>query len=256
MHRRVFDAHLHVIDPRFPLVENQGFVPEPFTVDDYRARVASLGVVGGAVVSGSFQAFDQSYLRAALEALGPSFVGVTQLPSSVTDDEILGLDRIGVRAIRFNLVRGGEANRTELERLARRVYDVAGWHVELYVPAADLAGFVPLLTSLPRVVIDHLGLGQEAHGALRELVAKGTKVKASGFARLDFDPIPIICELSAIDPGALLFGTDLPSTRAPRPFRDDDLHRLGAVLGNVLTDRILFRNAASFYRAPEHPRNG
>ena len=32
----VFDAHLHVIDPRFPLVANQGYVPDPFTVDDYR----------------------------------------------------------------------------------------------------------------------------------------------------------------------------------------------------------------------------
>ena len=25
----VFDAHLHVIDPRFPLVANQGYVPTP-----------------------------------------------------------------------------------------------------------------------------------------------------------------------------------------------------------------------------------
>ena len=36
--------------------------------------------MGGAVVSGSFQGFDQSYLLDALDQLGPSFVGVTQLP--------------------------------------------------------------------------------------------------------------------------------------------------------------------------------
>jgi hypothetical protein len=27
---RTFDAHLHITDPRFPLVSNAGFLPEPF----------------------------------------------------------------------------------------------------------------------------------------------------------------------------------------------------------------------------------
>ena len=36
----VFDAHLHVIDPRFSLTPSQGYVPEPFTVERYRAAVA------------------------------------------------------------------------------------------------------------------------------------------------------------------------------------------------------------------------
>ena len=31
--RPVFDAHLHIVDPRFPLVENNGYLPDPFTVD-------------------------------------------------------------------------------------------------------------------------------------------------------------------------------------------------------------------------------
>jgi hypothetical protein len=46
----IFDAHFHVIDPRFPLVPNQGFLPDPFTVADYRARLVD-----------------------ALEQLGPGF---------------------------------------------------------------------------------------------------------------------------------------------------------------------------------------
>ena len=58
--RRVFDAHLHIVDPRFPLVPNDGYLPPEFTVADYRRRVHDLGVCGGAVVSGSFQAFDQA----------------------------------------------------------------------------------------------------------------------------------------------------------------------------------------------------
>lgn len=53
--------------------------PGPFTAVDYRDRVAGLGVAGAAVVSGSFQGFDQSYLVGALAALDPTLVGVTQL---------------------------------------------------------------------------------------------------------------------------------------------------------------------------------
>ncbi|MGZ8212720.1 MAG: hypothetical protein ACXWUH_19630, partial [Burkholderiales bacterium] len=32
----VFDTHFHIIDPRFPVIENQGFLPPVFTADDYR----------------------------------------------------------------------------------------------------------------------------------------------------------------------------------------------------------------------------
>ena len=71
----VFDAHVHVIDPRFPLIENNGYLPPPFTVDDYRARMAGLGVTGGAVVSGSFQGSDHTYLVAALAELGSGVGG-------------------------------------------------------------------------------------------------------------------------------------------------------------------------------------
>ncbi|MEQ9365853.1 MAG: hypothetical protein RIF32_16540, partial [Leptospirales bacterium] len=68
---RIFDSHLHIIDPRFPLIANQGYLPGYFTTLDYHSQAADLkqstgdNIVGGAIVSGSFQAFDQSYLEAA-----------------------------------------------------------------------------------------------------------------------------------------------------------------------------------------------
>ncbi len=77
MTQPVFDAHLHIIDPAHPLVENDGYLPAPFNVADYQERIDGLGIAGGAVVSGSFQAFDQGYLIDALLALGPFYVGVT-----------------------------------------------------------------------------------------------------------------------------------------------------------------------------------
>ena len=51
---RIFDSHFHVIDPRFPLTPNHGYLPDAFTVEEYKERTADLPIVGGAVVSGSF----------------------------------------------------------------------------------------------------------------------------------------------------------------------------------------------------------
>lgn len=65
---RVFDAHLHIIDLCFPLIPNRGYLPESFSVEDYVEKASALNVVGGAVVSGSFQGFDQDYLGRPREA--------------------------------------------------------------------------------------------------------------------------------------------------------------------------------------------
>ncbi|QIN77215.1 amidohydrolase family protein [Rubrobacter marinus] len=244
----IFDAHLHVIDPRFPLVPNRGYVPDPFTVEDYLERVEPLGVVGGAVVSGSFQAFDTSYLLDALKGLGPSFVGVAQLPVSVPDEEVLRLHEAGVRAVRFNLERGGSETPGNLERLAKRVYEVSGWHAELYADSVHLTKLEEMLARLPRLSIDHLGLSVSGFRTLLRLVERGARVKATGFGRLDFDPGAAMREISAANPDALMFGTDLPSTRARRPFRDEDVRTVIEALDEDLARKALLDNAAEFYR--------
>jgi predicted TIM-barrel fold metal-dependent hydrolase len=244
----LFDAHLHIIDPRFPLIANQGYLPEAFTVAAYRARTAAYNLIGGAVVSGSFQAFDQSYLRAALAELGPGFVGVTQLPVEVSDAEILDLHNAGVRAVRFNLKRGGSAEIDDLEQIALRVYALAGWHVELYADARDLGELVPLLTSLPAVSIDHLGLSSAGLPTLLKLVAGGVRVKATGFGRVDFPVASALQQLCAVNPDALLFGSDLPSTRAARPYADEDFLLVIDALGEELARKVFCTNALNFYR--------
>jgi predicted TIM-barrel fold metal-dependent hydrolase len=248
----VFDAHFHVIDGRFPLVANDGYVPPPFTVDDYRAVAEPLGVVGGAVVAGSFQGHDQSWLVDALARLGPGFVGVAQLPPDVTDDRIAELHRAGVRAVRANL-RRNMASLDEIEPLARRVNEVAGWHLELYADASELD--VDRVLRLPRVVVDHLGLRAAGTPALLRLAAAGHHVKATGFGRVD---LPVAETLRAVDdanPSALLFGTDLPSTRSPRPFDAADVTLLVDALGPEGARRALHDNAVALYRPHHRPHD-
>lgn len=68
--RRIFDSHCHIIDHTFPLIANQGYMPPHFPLEQYLQQATPLGVRAGAVVSGSFQAFDQNYLRSLLPRLG------------------------------------------------------------------------------------------------------------------------------------------------------------------------------------------
>lgn len=245
---RVFDCHFHVIDRRFPLVPNDGYLPPDFSCADYRARTSGLTLVGGAVVSGSFQALDQTYLEDALHCLGPAFVGVTQLPAQVSDAEVLRLDRLGVRAVRFNIRRGGSESVAHLESFARRVHELAGWHVELYVDARELPALRETLLGLPAVSIDHLGLSREGFPDLLKLVERGVRVKATGFGRVDFDVAAALRDICSANPDALMFGTDLPSTRAPRPYSDDDLLLVIETLGETLAAKVLCDNAVAFYR--------
>jgi mutator protein MutT len=244
----LFDSHFHIIDRRFPLVPNNGYLPDDLTCTDYRAQLAQYDLRGGAIVSGSFQAFDQSYLLDALLVLGPQFVGVTNLPSTVTDQEIIDLDYGGVRAVRFNLKRGGSEDVRHLETMARRVHELVDWHVELYVDSRELGGLFETLAALPAVSIDHLGLALEGFKTLLKLAARGVRVKATGFGRVDFDVPTALKELYAANPACLMFGTDLPSTRAPRPYRDEDFLLVADTLGDEAARAVFYDNAAEFYQ--------
>ena len=227
----VFDAHLHVIDPRFPLVANQGYVPDPFTVDDYRAHRA--GRHRRSRRRRLVPARDETTIVDALERLGPGFVGVVELDAGVPDEEILRLDAAGVRAVRFNLHRGGSLD----VELALRVHELAGWHAEVYAGGRELEALEDRLRALPRLSVDHLGLDADALPVLWRL---GCMVKATGFGRVELD---VEATLRALDPDRLMFGTDLPGTRARRPFEPADLELVAAI-----APRALAENARAWYR--------
>lgn len=243
----IFDSHFHIIDPAFPLIPNHGFLPETFSAEHYLKRTKDLNVLGGAIVSGSFQAFDQGYLLAALNKLGPNFVGVTQLPANTTDEEILQLHQAGVRAIRFNLKRGGSEGIEHLKTMAKRVFELAKWHCEFYVDAKDLTELNPLILSLPKASIDHLGLSKAGFSNILALAEKNIRIKASGFGRVDFDVLEALKNIYNVNPDALMFGTDLPSTRAPRAFENSDIDLLTKNFDKNACHKILYQNAASFY---------
>lgn len=243
----LLDAHFHIIDPAFPLTPNEGYLPEPFTVSMYQAAVEPFQIMGGVVVSGSFQAFDQGYLLAALKNFGSSYAGVLNLPANTKDEQIVALYQKGIKGIRFNLFRGGSETIDHLLDFAKRIYDLCGMHVELYISGEQIEAHVDLLKQLPKFSIDHLGLTKTGLNALLKLVENGAHVKATGFMRVDFDPLSRMKQISAINPNALLFGTDLPGTRASRLFDISDLQLIQDNFSQKDCEKIIFENAVNFY---------
>jgi predicted TIM-barrel fold metal-dependent hydrolase len=246
--RRLFDSHCHIIDYRFPIVANQGYIPPEFLLDAYLAQARSLGVVAGAVVSGSFQGNDQTYLMDLLPRLGAGWAGVTQIPGDYPDAEIARLGALGVRAVRFNLFRGRIESVDDIVALARRCHSVAGWHSEIYADAAALAPHVARLASLPQLCIDHLGMTEAGLPVLLDLIAAGCKVKATGFGRVQLDIAGTLGKIARASPDALVFGTDIPSTRAKRPFMPADIDLVETVLGPDLARRAFWDNPLALYR--------
>ena len=244
---KLFDAHFHIIDKRFPLTKNQGYLPPNYTAKEYQEIAKRLNIKGGAIVSGSFQAFDQDYLIDALEALGPTFVGVTQLPHDTSDERLTQLDKKGVRAIRFNLKRGGSEKIEDLESFSRRVYEKFSWHAELYIDSKELHAISKTLLALPKVSIDHLGFSSAGTDELLKLVEKGMKVKATGFGRVDLNVIDTMKAIMNVNQNALMFGTDLPSTRAKRPFEESDIDLIKDNFEEAQVRKILFENGKEFY---------
>ena len=248
--RTIFDAHCHIIEPGFPIIENQGYKPPYFSLTDYLDKAKPLGVNGGAVVSGSFQGVDQTYLVAVLQRLGAGWVGVTQVANDVPDTEIVRLNNAGVRGLRFNMFRNSIADVDDVIALARRAHAIAGWHAEIYADAATLKPHVAALGKLPQIAIDHLGMSTEGVPILLDLVRAGAKVKATGFGRVTMDVPATLSAIATVSDSALIFGTDMPSTRARRAFQADDIDLVEQVLGPVLARRAFWENSRALYRLP------
>jgi len=245
---KIFDSHFHIINPKFSLVENNGYLPPTFTTLDYTKSTEKYEILGGAIVSGSFQAFDQGYLVDALNTLGNKYVGVANIPANISEEELEKLNEANVVAVRFNIKRGGSEKFDKIEELSNRLFEKYRWHTELYIDSLKLIEFKSVLENIPCFSIDHLGLSKKGLDNLYYWVDKGAKVKATGFGRIDFDPILAMRSIYEINPKALMFGTDLPSTRANVPFTDNDVQLLKENFSSKEQENIFYKNAFEWYQ--------
>ncbi|MTH98974.1 amidohydrolase [Roseibium sp. RKSG952] len=245
----IFDAHFHIFDPEYPLSANDGFTPQPFSVSDYQNKIEGLNFAGGALVAASFQGDRQQYMLDGLAELGSNYVGVIQLAPDATDQDILKLDKAGVKGARVNIFREGKPDTGTLAALGSRIWDTAGWSLEVYASAKTLVDMEKELENVPQLVIDHLGMGPEALPVLQRLAEQGARIKASGFGRLGSMDIPkTLKAIASVNPESLMFGSDLPSTRAKQPFKPADIKLIWDALGDNMGRMALYDNAVAFYR--------
>ena len=251
--QKIFDSHFHIIDPKFPLEENQGFVPDFYTVNDYlkEMKEMSIEVIGGAIVSGSFQGYHQDYFAEAISELGNNFVGITQLPFDTTDEDILKLNDVGIKGIRFNLYRGLSASPKEIKELSERVYKLCNWKTELYLNLQTIdKELEELIFTLPKVSIDHLGMHKCSIDRLKKIVNANIPIRVTGFGRVGYERDEIrelITILYGENPNCLMFGSDLPSTRANYRFSYNDIQLIKETVGKEAQDRIFFQNGENWY---------
>lgn len=43
---KIFDSHFHIINPKYPLFENNGYLPPDFTIKNYNEQTQNLEIVG------------------------------------------------------------------------------------------------------------------------------------------------------------------------------------------------------------------
>jgi predicted TIM-barrel fold metal-dependent hydrolase len=79
------------------------------------------------------------------------------------------------------------------------------------------------------------------------------KVKATGFGRTEVDVVAALRELARVNPDCLMFGSDLPSQRARRPFVPSDMDLIRDTLGDAVARKVFRDNAVAFYRPRELP---
>ena len=173
---------------------------------------------------------------------------MANISPTLEDHEIAELAACKVVAVRFNLKRGGTEQLKSMEYLSNRLFEEFGWHTELYVDSRELQPLKTTLQGLPKFSIDHLGLSKSGLQDLFFWVGQGAKVKATGFGRVDFNPMEVMRNIYEINPESLMFGTDLPSTRSAKPFSLDDIRLIQDHFDLDEQERIFFKNAWNWYR--------
>lgn len=250
---KLFDSHFHVIDPKFEMPGNNGYFPDYYTVEDHLEKMKKddIELVGGAVVSGSFQGYDQTYFTDALEKLGENFVGITQLPADVSDEELQRLDKIGIKGIRFNLYRGLKESLSDIKKFTNRVHKMFGWQTEFYINLAEAdKELTDMIIDLPKTSIDHFGMTKVPFEKIEHLLSNGVPFRVTGLGRIEYsreEALELIKKMYAVNPDGVIFGTDLPGTCCDHPFTYDDVLMITDHFDAEAADKILYQNGLDWY---------
>jgi len=262
------DSHVHIYDPRFRMKWPNLRAVTDASVAQYRLLQQRLGTARVIVVQPAAYGTDNAVTVDAVAQVGIDKArGIAVVHPTVTDTELVALDKAGIRGLRFTLhePRTAVTSVDMIEPLAHRVARL-GWHVQLHLRGDQVVEMADLIDNLPgTLVFDHMGRLPQPQGArhpamaiLKREIDKGRAwVKLSG-PYLDTqtgapryaDVKAVARELAMHAPERCVWGSDWPHPTEPTEKPDD------AVLLDLLQEwaideatrrRILVDNPAKLY---------
>ena len=262
---RMVDCHAHLIDPkRFPLSGARGYKPRPDehgTREEFCAVLDRHGIGHAVLVQMSGYGTDNAPILDAVKTYPKRFKAIVVIDPDTSDETLADLTSAGAVGMRFNLVsyEPDALLRRDAPRLLQRL-KALGWFAQVYADDAQWPLAAPVLkTSGIRVLVDHFGVRDIAHGIRNEgfqaVLALGREGNAiaklsslfrvsrmiSGFDDLD----PYVEELlTAFGVDRCIWGSDWPFINVPRkPSYADLLTPLSRWLPNPADrQRVLARN--------------
>lgn len=127
-----------------------------------------LGFSGEVVVAATCHGTDNTFMVNALKRAKGRAMGVAFVEKTVSDQELMDLDSMGVRGVRYSYVKRltNPPPPEEMVAMASRLRDLSAagnlkndWHIDLYCEAADLADLESHIKSIPvPVVFDHMAV--------------------------------------------------------------------------------------------------
>jgi len=266
--RNACDSHIHIYDTSFPMKSPELRAVANASVNEYRLLQARNGTSRVVIVQPAAYGTDNAVTLDAIAELGQENArGVAVVHPTVTDTELVAMNKGGIRGIRFSQHEPRTAVTTAemIEPLAVRVHRL-GWHVQLHLRGDQIVEMAGLIARLPAtLVFDHMGrmpqpegLRHPAFDIVRRFLDSGRAwVKLSG-PYLDTqegapryaDVTPVARALAGHAPERCVWGSDWPHPTEPNVKPDD------AALFDLLQEwspdetvrhRILVANPAALY---------
>jgi D-galactarolactone isomerase len=151
------DTHMHIYNHRYPTAPTAVIKPADASVADYLAMRKRIGVDRTVVVQASAYGLDNTCTIEDMAEIGPSARGVAVCNESTSDAELERLDKLGIRGLRFFMLKGGAVTWDSLETMSARIAPL-GWHIVLQLDGRDFPLYEAAVKRLPsNAIIDHVG---------------------------------------------------------------------------------------------------
>ncbi|HEY4998321.1 MAG TPA: amidohydrolase family protein, partial [Usitatibacter sp.] len=134
------DSHIHIYDSRFKMKWPNLPAVTDASVAEYRLLQKRLGTTRAVVVQPAAYGTDNAVTLDAVARLGIAATrGVAVVHPSVTDTELVAMNKAGIRGLRFSLhePRTAVTSMDMIEPLAHRAHRL-GWHVQLHLRAQQI----------------------------------------------------------------------------------------------------------------------